>query len=85
MERINESDNLKPQAVLRVFPDRSAVVMILLAIVLTLSLAAAITAAALALWDNATVPTALTRAGIAFAGALSLGIAFIALVVSAWS
>ncbi len=73
----------KSQAVLRVSP-RSTIVLVLLAIILTLALAAGIAAAALARWDNATVPAAITRAGIAFAGTLSLGIAFTALLVSTW-
>ncbi|MET9833727.1 hypothetical protein ABZ078_31510 [Streptomyces sp. NPDC006385] len=64
---------------------RSTIVLVLLAIVLTLALAASITAAALARWDNASIPAAITRAGIAFASALSLGIAFTALLVSIWS
>jgi hypothetical protein len=60
------------------------VVLVLLVSVLALALAAGITAAALARWDGATIPTAITRAALALAGTLSLGIALIALVVSAW-
>ncbi|MET9450838.1 hypothetical protein [Streptomyces cinerochromogenes] len=66
------------------FPDRTTVVLILLSIVLSLSLAAGITAAALARWDSSSIPTALARAGVAFGSTLSLGIAFIALVIAAW-
>ncbi|WP_328842678.1 hypothetical protein [Streptomyces sp. NBC_00258] len=61
------------------------IVLALLTTVLTLSLAAGAAAAALARWDEATVPTAITRAAIAFGGTLSLGIALVALFVSAWS
>ncbi|MFD9326199.1 hypothetical protein [Streptomyces sp. NPDC060065] len=61
---------------------RSTLVLVLLAIVLTLALAAGIIAGALASWDNATIPAAITRAGVAFAGAPSLGIAFTAVIVS---
>ncbi len=63
---------------------RTTIVLFLLVTVLALSLAAGITAAALARWDGATIAAALTRAGLALAGTLSLGIAFIALVTSAW-
>jgi hypothetical protein len=63
---------------------RTTIVLVLLAIVLTLALVAGVAAAALARWDNASIPAAITRAGIAFASALSLGIAFTALIVSTW-
>ncbi|MFD7068349.1 hypothetical protein ACFV97_14100 [Streptomyces sp. NPDC059913] len=51
---------------------------------LSLALAAGITAAALARWDSSSIPTALARAGVAFGSTLSLGIALIALVVASW-
>ncbi|TXS35429.1 hypothetical protein EAO75_44620 [Streptomyces sp. uw30] len=65
-------------------PDRTTTVLILLSVVLSLALAAGIAAAALARWDSSSIPTALVRAGVAFGGTLSLGIALIALVVAAW-
>lgn len=73
------------QVVLRVIPDRVAVVLILLSIALSLSLAAGIASALLARWDGSSVPTTLAHAGVAFGGTLSLGIAFIALLITAWS
>ncbi|WP_109031380.1 hypothetical protein [Streptomyces rubrogriseus] len=63
---------------------RSTVVLVLLATVLTVSLASGAAAAALARWDNASVPAAITRAGVTFAGTLSVGLALTALLISAW-
>ncbi|MFF9100062.1 hypothetical protein ACF1AU_05650 [Streptomyces rubrogriseus] len=63
---------------------RSTVVLVLLATVLTVSLASGAAAAALARWDNASVPAAITRAGAAFAGTLTVGLALTALLISAW-
>lgn len=47
-----------------------------------LALLAAVTAALLARWDGASLPAALTRAGVAFGGTLTLLIALLALTAS---
>ncbi|MFF3687872.1 hypothetical protein [Streptomyces sp. NPDC002187] len=62
---------------------RSTLLLTLLTLALLLSLAAATAAAALARWDGATVPASITRAGVAFAGTMSLCLGLIALVRTA--
>jgi len=79
----NLTHRLESLAVSRMSP-RSTILLVLLAVVLALALASGAAAAVLARWDNATVPAAIARAGVVFAGTLSLGFAFTALIASAW-
>ncbi|MFF3381308.1 hypothetical protein ACFYXF_51210 [Streptomyces sp. NPDC002680] len=61
-------------------PNSPAILLLALAVAVLLAFAAAAVSFALARWDGATVPAALSRSGIAFAAALTLCLAVLTAV-----